>query len=123
MRIAVVTGNPKPASRTHGAALAVAGACPQRWPARAPPAPTWWWIAASLFDSADAQLSRLTAQVAAADIAIFASPTYKASQGSPFNRSSHKFLVLPTAMTTASRGPCSSAPLMWRPRRRLTPGC
>ena len=26
MRIAVVTGNPKPASRTHGAALAVAGA-------------------------------------------------------------------------------------------------
>jgi len=26
MRIAVVTGNPKPASRTHGVALAVAGA-------------------------------------------------------------------------------------------------
>ena len=25
MRIAVVTGNPKPASRTHGVALAVAG--------------------------------------------------------------------------------------------------
>jgi FMN reductase len=35
--------------------------------------------AASLFDPAAAELSRLTAEVAAADIAIFASPTYKAS--------------------------------------------
>ena len=35
--------------------------------------------AASLFDPSAAELSRLTAEVAAADIAIFASPTYKAS--------------------------------------------
>ena len=32
-----------------------------------------------LFDWADAELTRLTAEVAAADIAIFASPTYKAA--------------------------------------------
>jgi hypothetical protein len=40
MRIAVVTGNPKPASRTHGVALAVAGVLAAAatavtaWPAR-----------------------------------------------------------------------------------------
>jgi FMN reductase len=34
---------------------------------------------AGLFDWADPELSRLTAQVAAADLAVFASPTYKAS--------------------------------------------
>jgi FMN reductase len=83
MRIAVVTGNPKPASRTHGVALAVAGALSA---ALAGPGATGAHLvvdlaeyAASLFDSADAELSRLTAEVAAADIVIFASPTYKAS--------------------------------------------
>jgi FMN reductase len=35
--------------------------------------------APSLFDWSDAELSRLTAEVAAADVAIFASPTYKAA--------------------------------------------
>ena len=35
--------------------------------------------APSLFDWSDAELTRLTAEVAAADIAIFASPTYKAA--------------------------------------------
>jgi FMN reductase len=89
MRIAVVTGNPKQASRTHGVALAVAGAlsaglaCPGT-PASST-APGAHLVvdlaghAASLFDPSDAGLSRLTAEVAAADIAIFASPTYKAS--------------------------------------------
>jgi hypothetical protein len=38
---------------------------------------------------------------------------YRAS-GYPFNRSNHKILVQSTVMTTASRGPCSSAPLKWR---------
>ena len=89
MRIAVVTGNPKPASRTHGAALAVAGALSAalagpRAPV-APAAPGAHLVvdlsehAPSLFDSSATELSRLTAEVAAADIAIFASPTYKAS--------------------------------------------
>ena len=83
MRIAAVTGNPKPASRTYGAALAVAGALSA---ALAGPETAGAHLivdlaefAPSLFDSADAELSRLTAEVAAADIAIFASPTYKAS--------------------------------------------
>jgi FMN reductase len=79
-RIAVVTGNPKPASRTLGVAVAVADT-----------------LAASLgldaghlvvdlaehaprlFDWSDAELTRLTADVAEADVAVFASPTYKAA--------------------------------------------
>src|SRR5271157_5251859 len=80
MRIAVVTGNPKPASRTHGVALAVADAL------AAEPAPPAAHLvidlaehASSLFDWSDAELTRLTAEVAAADIVIVASPTYKAT--------------------------------------------
>jgi len=89
MRIAVVTGNPKPASRTHGAALAVAGALSAALAGPVtrvtPAAPGAHLVvdlsehAPSLFDSSAAELSRLTAEVAAADIAIFASPTYKAA--------------------------------------------
>jgi FMN reductase len=89
MRMAVVTGNPKPASRTHGVALAVAAALSAAlaYPdtATVPTAPRAHPVvdlsehAPGLFDPSDAELSRLTAEVAAADIAIFASPTYKAS--------------------------------------------
>jgi len=83
MRIAVVTGNPKPASRTHGVALAVAGALSAALtgvPASgAHLAVDLGEHAPSLFDPSAAELSRLTAEVAAADIAIFASPTYKAA--------------------------------------------
>ena len=85
MRIAVVTGNPKPASRTHGVALAVAGALGDALIGADALASGPHLVidlsehAASLFDPAAAELSRLTAEVAAADIAVFASPTYKAS--------------------------------------------
>jgi FMN reductase len=101
MRIAVVTGNPKPASRTHGVALAVAGALSGALRAPGAPglaAPGAPGLAApnapgpgahlavdlaehasSLFDPADRELSRLTAEVAAADIVVVASPTYKAA--------------------------------------------
>jgi len=95
MRIAVVTGNPKPASRTHNVALAVAsvlsaGLTPAATHSAAPgapvdPAPLAYPLvdlaehASSLFDWSDAELTRLTAEVAAADVAIFASPTYKAA--------------------------------------------
>lgn len=93
MRIAVVTGNPKPASRTHGVALAVAGALSGALRASgapglaAPEAPGLGAHlavdlaehASSLFDPADRELSRLTAEVAAADIVVIASPTYKAA--------------------------------------------
>src|SRR5690348_14457453 len=82
MRIAVVTGNPKPASRTHGVALAAAGALSAGL-AGGPGAPhlvvDLSEHAARLFDPSAAELSRLTAEVAAADVAVFASPTYKAS--------------------------------------------
>jgi FMN reductase len=101
MRIAVVTGNPKPGSRTLGVAQAVAdtlateldvsspppptSSAPQLTSSAPPPAASGRLVidlaehAASLFDPAAAELSRLSAEVAAADIAIFASPTYKAA--------------------------------------------
>jgi FMN reductase len=74
MRIAVVTGNPKPASRTHGVALAVAAALGS--PSLVVDLAEH---AARLFDWADAELSALTASVAAADVVVVASPTYKAA--------------------------------------------
>ncbi len=82
MRIAVVTGNPKPASRTQNVALAVADALaaasgPEEHPAYL--VADLAEHASRLFDWSDAELTRLTAEVAAADIAIFASPTYKAA--------------------------------------------
>jgi FMN reductase len=89
MHIAVVTGNPKPASRTHGVALAVAGTLSAALAGPGAPvtpgAPGAHLVvdlsehAPSLFDSSATELSRLTAEVAAADVVIFASPTYKAS--------------------------------------------
>jgi len=92
-RIAVVTGNPKPQSRTHSVARAVAdaiaaglGAEPARRRGRPerPGRPGRLEIdlaehAAGLFDWSDPALTRLTDEVAGSDIAIFASPTYKAS--------------------------------------------
>ena len=82
MQIAVVTGNPKPASRTQNVALAVADALAAASEPEKPPAHLVVDLAehaSSLFDWSDAELTRLTAEVAAADIAIFASPTYKAA--------------------------------------------
>jgi FMN reductase len=80
VRIAIVTGNPKPASRTHNVASAVAGALAA---ALAPDEPRLdidlAEHASRLFDWSDPELSRLTAEVAAADLAVFASPTYKAA--------------------------------------------
>ena len=78
--IAVVTGNPKPKSRTHSVALAVADAIAAELETQS----TRLEIdltdhAAALFDWSDPALTALTEQVANADVAIFASPTYKAS--------------------------------------------
>jgi FMN reductase len=78
--IAVVTGNPKPDSRTHSVALAVADALDKGLGG-----PSERVIvdlarhASRLFDWTDPKLTEITARVAAADIAIFASPTYKAA--------------------------------------------
>lgn len=79
-KIAVVTGNPKPASRTHTVALAVADALAKELGE----ADNRLVIdlaehASRLFDWSDPELSGLTAEVAAADILIVASPTYKAT--------------------------------------------
>ena len=80
MKIAVVTGNPKPASRTHGVALVVAGTLSAARPGLTThPVVDLAEHAPRLFDASDAGLSQLSAAVAAADIAVFASPTYKAS--------------------------------------------
>jgi FMN reductase len=74
MKVAVVTGNPKPASRTHGVAVAVADAL-----GGATLVVDLAEYAPRVFDWSDAELNELTASVADADIAIFASPTYKAA--------------------------------------------
>jgi len=79
-RIAVVTGNPKPKSRTHSVARAVADVLAAELGGE----PSRLEIdlaehAAGLFDWSGPTLSGLTAEVAASEIAIFASPTYKAS--------------------------------------------
>jgi FMN reductase len=79
-KIAVVTGNPKPASRTHSVALAVADALAKEIPdAQTHPVVDLAGYAPRLFDWSDEELTALTAEVAAADIAVFASPTYKAA--------------------------------------------
>jgi FMN reductase len=79
MRIAVVTGNPKPASRTHAVALAVAAALAPDGAAAPALVVDLAEHASRLFDWSDPELTRLTAEVAAADVAVFASPTYKAA--------------------------------------------
>jgi FMN reductase len=79
-KIAVVTGNPKPASRTHSVALAVAELLAKELPeATTDPVVDLADYAPRLFDWSDDGLGALTAQVAAADVAVFASPTYKAA--------------------------------------------
>jgi FMN reductase len=78
--IAIVTGNPKPSSRTHGVALAVADALDKGLGISAERVIVDLADhAPRLFDWADAELGEINAAVAAADIAIFASPTYKAT--------------------------------------------
>jgi FMN reductase len=61
VKIAVVTGNPKPASRTHGVALAVARALAAARPgARTDPVADLAGHAPRLFDASDAGLSEHT---------------------------------------------------------------
>ncbi|HEY7264551.1 MAG TPA: NAD(P)H-dependent oxidoreductase [Trebonia sp.] len=83
-KIAVVTGNPKPQSRTHSVARAVADAIAAGLGAEPARGPDCLEIdlaehSAGLFDWSDPALTRLTEEVVGSDIAIFASPTYKAS--------------------------------------------
>ena len=77
--IAVVTGNPKPQSRTHGVAVAVADAISAGTPFDFRLDIDLAEHAPRLFDWADPELNELTASVASSAVAVFASPTYKAS--------------------------------------------
>jgi FMN reductase len=81
MRIAVVTGNPKPASRTHDLAMFVAATIDtlNRFDESPPLEVDLAEHAPRLFDWDDKELTRLTAEVATSSVAVFASPTYKAS--------------------------------------------
>jgi FMN reductase len=80
MRIAVVVGNPKARSRTLTAATAMAESI-----AAALPGPVEILtvdlaeVAGRLFDWDDAGVAELNASVAAADVLVAASPTYKAT--------------------------------------------
>jgi FMN reductase len=79
-KIAVVTGNPKPDSRTHSVAVAVSDLLAKETGESADRVVIdLAKYASRLFDWSDQELTTLGAEVAAADIAIFASPTYKAT--------------------------------------------
>jgi len=83
VRVAVVVGNPKPRSRTLGVAQATAAAVTAALGAADATTETTVIdladYASRLFDWDDRDLAELGAAVAAADLAIFASPTYKAT--------------------------------------------
>jgi FMN reductase len=80
MRIAVVVGNPKAQSRTLTAATAMASAIAAGFPGT-PEVLTvdLAEVAGRLFDWADQGVAELNASVAAADVLVAASPTYKAT--------------------------------------------
>jgi FMN reductase len=76
MRAVVVVGNPKPASRTLEAATYVARALTDAEPDVVVDLAT---VGAGLLDFSDAGVGDLVAQVAASDLVVVASPTYKAT--------------------------------------------
>ena len=75
-RVAVVVGNPKPRSRTYDAALLVA----ERLTAASPDTVVDLVdLGAGLLDWQDAATDEAVAAVRSADVAVIASPTYKAA--------------------------------------------
>jgi FMN reductase len=80
MRVAVVVGNPKAGSRTLGVALAAAGALTQRLGGSSDQVVVdVAEIATELFDPDAHQVTELLETVAASDLIVVASPTYKAT--------------------------------------------
>ena len=75
-RTAVVVGNPKPASRTLDAAVHVADRLTGE---RDHLVVDLASLGAGLLDGSDPEVGRLVEEVAAADLVVVASPTYKAS--------------------------------------------
>lgn len=76
MNVVVVVGNPKPKSRTFEAAHLVAEALTGQPASRSIDLTD---LGAALLDWSDAQVNDLVYAVMASDLAIFASPTYKAT--------------------------------------------
>lgn len=74
-RVAVVVGNPKPRSRTYGAAVRLAATLG----AADPLVVDLGQVGAGLLDWADETVSGLVEEVSAAELVIVASPTYKAT--------------------------------------------
>lgn len=73
-RVAVVVGNPKPLSRTHEAALTLADRL-----GGADLVVDLADVAGELFDPSSTRVAGLVEQVAASDLLVVASPTYKAT--------------------------------------------
>lgn len=76
MSVAVVVGNPKPGSRTLGAARYVAQAITDHEPDLVVDLAE---LGPALLDWTDPEVARLVAEVGYADLVIVASPTYKAT--------------------------------------------
>jgi FMN reductase len=79
VKTAVVVGNPKPKSRTLTAALAVADIVDETLGVSDRLIVDIADIGPDLLDTASVEVSRLTAAVAACDLVIVASPTFKAT--------------------------------------------
>jgi len=77
--IAVVVGNPQPSSRTALVAEEVASQLAARSGARVLPTIDLAGYANRIFAFPENEIDALNAQVAAADVAVIASPTYKAA--------------------------------------------
>jgi FMN reductase len=87
VRIAVVVGNPKPASRTLGVATAVADALSAALGVRHGHLTVdLAEHAGDLFDAGAPRLSQLAAEVASAGLIVAASPTYKGMLKAFFDR-------------------------------------
>ncbi len=78
-KIAVLVGNPQPASRTRLVAEAVADAVAERSGGEVLPTIDLADHARSLFEFPEPTIDALLATVAASDLLVVASPTYKAS--------------------------------------------
>ena len=72
----MVVGNPRPGSRTLAAATEVARAVTGREPDRVVDLAE---LGAQLLDWDDAEVAQIVAEVEAADVVVFATPTYKGS--------------------------------------------
>lgn len=79
MEVTVVVGNPKPRSRTREIAEAVAESVVERTGARLAPTIDLCDVSGSMFRWPDATVEDFGNRLAATDIAVVASPTYKAA--------------------------------------------